>query len=139
MDKSLFVFVFIGLSALYLVTHFMGEVESEDDNYKNNTYKVEHQYTQYQREDSVGRPILVVNDIDKKVQVAAWNASPLKVEFLGLFPKYTEMKTLIQERIRGDYLQKKLIGIVNDVEGKFFSGSINTEQAKRTLDSLKVP
>ena len=137
MDKSLFVFVLIGLGAIYLLTDFIGDIQSEDDAYRNHDYKVEHKYDQYQRVDSVGRSILVVNDADAKTQVDAWQISMVKVEFLELFPNYTEMKLFVKERVRGDILEKKLIQTINDVESRFFSGVINTEQAKRMLASLK--
>lgn len=137
MDKSLFVFILIGLGALYLVTHFVGDIQAEDDVYQNNEYKVEHKYDQYQKVDSVGQSILSVNDADAKTQEAAWHASLVKVEFLELFPDYSEMKKFVKERVRGDAIQKKLLQTLDTVEGKFFSGALNAEQAKDALDSLK--
>jgi len=137
MDKSLLVFILIGVGALYLVTNFVGDIQAEDDAYRNNDYKVEHQYEQYQKVDSVGRSILEASNADEKTQIAAWNASTVKIEFLELFPHYTEMKTFVKERVRGDALRKKLIRTIDDVEGKFFSGSMSAEQAKRALDPLK--
>lgn len=139
MDKNLFIFILIGLGALYFVTDFVGKIQEKDEIYRINRYIIEHQYAKYQNVDSVGRPILVVNNADEKVQIEAWNFSALKVEFLALFPNYLEMKKFTKERIRGEYLQKRLILIINDVEGKFYSGEINTEQAKRMLDSVKAP
>jgi len=137
MDKSLLIFIAIGLGALYLVTHFVGDIQAEDDVYQNNTYKVEHKYDQYQTVDSVGQSILAVDGVDAKIQEAAWQASATKVEFLELFPDYSEMKKFVKERVRGDMIQKKLLQTLDSVEGKFFSGALNAEQAKNMLDSLK--
>jgi len=137
MDKSLFVFILIGLGALYLVTHFIGDIQAEDDQYRNNTYNVEHKYDQYQKTDSVGQPILVVSGADATTQESAWHASKVKKEFLELFPDYTEMKTFIKERVRGEEIVKKLLQTVKSVESKFYAGEINSEQAKEKLDSLK--
>jgi len=137
MDKSLLIFIAIGLGALYLVTHFVGDIQAEDDVYQNNTYKVEHKYDQYQKVDSVGQSILAVDGVDAKIQEAAWQASATKVEFLELFPDYSEMKKFVKERVRGDMIQKKLLQTLDLVEGKFFSGALNAEQAKNMLDSLK--
>jgi len=137
MDKSLLIFILFGVGALYLLTNFIGDIQAEDDTHSNNGYKVEQKYEQYQKVDSIGRPILVVDNADEKIQVAAWNASTVKVEFLEFFPNYTEMKTFVKERVRGNALQKKLIRTIDDVEGKFFSGSMSVEQAKRALDPLK--
>ena len=137
MDKSLLIFIAIGLGALYLVTNFIGDIQEEDDNYKNNQYVVEHKYNQYHKVNSIGQTILVFDNVDVKTQIAAWHASELKQEFLELFPDYSEMKKFVKERTRGDALQAKVLKVINDVEGKFFSGTVNTEQAKQMLDSLK--
>lgn len=137
MDKSLFIFILIGAGAIYLVTNFVGDIQSEEDAYKNNTYKVEHKYDKYHGVDSVGRPILIVKNANKQTQMAAWHTSVAKVEFLELFPNYIEMKQFVKERVRGDILEKKLLHTIDNVEGKFFSGFMNAEQAKRTLDSLE--
>jgi len=137
MDKSLVIFIAVGLGALYLVINFVGDIQKEDDSYKNNQYTIEHQYDQYQRTDSIGRSILVFGSEDIKTQLAAWHASKIKKEFLQLFPDYTEMKKFVKERTRSDLLQHTIIQKIDEVEGKFFSGSINAEQAKQMLDSLK--
>jgi len=137
MDKSLLIFIAIGLGALYLVTNFIGDIQAEDDAYRNNQYKVEHKYDQYQKVDSIGQAILVFDNIDLKTQVAAWQASELKEEFLELFPDYTEMKKFIKDRTRGEALQAKVLKVIDNVEGKFFSGTLSAEQAKQMLSSLK--
>jgi len=66
--------------------------------------------------------------------MAAWKESRLKEEFLTLFPDFSEMKKFVKERTRGDALQTKLFKMIDDVEGKYFSGTMNAEQAKRALD-----
>lgn len=137
MDKSLLIFIVIGLGALYLVTNFVGDIQAEDDAYKNNDYAVEHKYDKYHQVDSIGQPILVFDTADLKTQVDAWQASDLKQEFLTLFPDYAEMKKFVKERTRGEALQAKILKTIESVEGKFFSGTLNAEQAKQMLDSLK--
>ena len=137
MDKSLLIFIAIGLGALYLVTNFIGDIQAEDDAYKNNEYAVEHKYDQYHQVDSIGQPILVFDNAPLKTQIDAWQASELKQEFLELFPDYSEMKKFVKERTRGDALQTKILKIIENVEGKFFSGTVNAEKAKQMLDSLK--
>lgn len=137
MDKSLLIFIAIGLGALYLVTNFIGEIQAEDDAYRNKDYVIAHKYDQYKSVDSIGQPMLVVNDADAKTQVAAWNASIVKEEFFELFPAYAEMKKFVKERIIGDTLQAKLLKTIDTVEGKFFSGTLSVEQAKQMLGSVK--
>jgi len=137
MDKSLFVFIAIGAAFLYFITNFIGDIQKEDDTFQNQEYKLKHKYDQYHSVDSIGQEILDVVGADKETQFAAWNSSHLKDEFLQLFPDFDEMKKFIKMRVRGEILQKKLYEIVDQVEGDYFSGTMNAEQAKRSLAALK--
>ncbi len=137
MDKSLLIFIAVGIGFLYFITNFIGDIQEKDDRYANEDYKIAHQYNQYNSVDSIGQEILVVTEADETTQIAAWQASELKKDFLQLFPDYSEMKKFVKNRTRGDALQKKLLHKINEVEGKFFSGTLNAEQAKQSLDSLK--
>jgi len=137
MDKSLMFFIAIGLGFLYFVTHFVGDIQAEDDEYANNDYKQEHKYDAYKKVDSVGQDILDVTGANESTQLGAWNSSLLKDEFLDLFPDFTEMKNFIKDRLRGKILQAKLMKKVTGIEDKFFSGGITAEDAKRELSTLK--
>jgi len=137
MDKTFMVFVAIGIGFLYFVTNFVGDIQEEDENYRNKSYVKEHQYDQYMGVDSVGRNVLNLLSADDATQVAAWNDTSLKDEYMALFPDFSFMKTFINERVKGESLKKKLLKQLSTVEDKFFSGTITAEQAKHELSSLK--
>lgn len=136
MDRSLLIFIAVGVGFLYFITNFVGDIQ-EDDKFQNEEYKQKHQYDQYQSADSIGREILDVTDTAVDTQVQAWNSSPLKTEFLTLFPDFSAMKEFVEERVRGEDLRAKLTDAVNAAEDKYFSGSVNAEEAKRSLGTLK--
>lgn len=136
MDKSLLVFIAIGIGFLYVVTNFVGELE-KDDNLQNNEYMKKHKYDVYQSVDSIGQEILDMTGTDANTQIAAWNSSQLKEEFLTLFPDFEDMKFFVKERVRGKILQEKLARTIEQVENKYFSGTVNTEDAKRILSTLR--
>lgn len=136
MDKSLMIFIAVGIGFLYFITTFVGELQ-EDDNLQNSGYVEKHQYDAYQSVDSIGREILDMTGATVSVQVAAWNSSKLKEEFLTLFPDFSDMKIFVEERVRGKVLQEKLIGTIDNVENQYFSGTVNAEGAKRILSTLK--
>ncbi|MGB5506125.1 MAG: hypothetical protein WBM70_05470 [Sulfurovum sp.] len=136
MDKSLFIFILIGVGFLYFITNFVGDIQ-EDEKFQNEEYKQKHQYDQYQSVDSIGRDILDMTGAPLSTQIQAWNNSALKTEFLELFPDFSDMKMFINERVRGDLLTAKLTASVDTVESKYFSGAMNAEQAKRELSLLK--
>jgi len=137
MDKSLLIFIAIGVGFLYFITSLVGDIQEEDDRYQNLEYQQKHKYDQYQSVDSIGREILDLTGTDTATQIAAWKESRLKEEFLALFPDFDAMKKFVKERTRGDALQAKLLKTINDVEGNYFSGTMNAEQAKRALDLLQ--
>ena len=134
MDKSLLIFIAIGLGFLYFITSFVGEIQEADDKYQNVEYQQKHKYDQYQGVDSIGQEILDLSGTDAATQISAWKESRLKEELLALFPDFDAMKKFAKERTRGEALQAKLFKMLDDVEGKYFSGTMNAEQAKRALD-----
>jgi hypothetical protein len=136
MDKSLFVYILIGIGFFYVVTDFVGGIQEEDDRYRNNQYTQEHQYDKYQSVDSAGESVLNVSELDLNKQVLAWNASPLKEEWIALFPDFSAMKMMIKERVQGTPLTTKLISLANEAEDKYFSGALTVDGTKQLLGSV---
>jgi len=137
MDKSLMIFIGIGLGFLYFVTTFVGDIQAEDEAYQNNGYQEEQKYNKYNAVDSIGQDILDVTGASANMQLDAWNHSVLKEEFLALFPDFTEMKDFTDGRLRGKVLKSKLKSKITSIEDKFFTGGITAEDAKRELSTLK--
>jgi len=137
MDKPFMVFIAVGIAFFYVVTTYVGEIQEEDERFRNTGYEQEHRYDQYYTEDSIGQKILDVTLAEPETQIKAWNHSRLREEYLELFPDFDTMKAFIQQRVRGEALVGKLTAQINGVEDKFFSGEMNSEEAKRTLGQLK--
>jgi len=137
MDKSLLIYILVGFAFFYVVTTFVGDIQAEDDRYRNKSYNNEHQYDKYQGTDTVGQKVLKVEHIALSIQIKAWNAGAIKAEWLALFPDFSAMKSFVSDRVQGKALDAKLKVLVDDAEDKYFSGVLNTEQAKQLLDSLK--
>ena len=137
MDKSFMVFLAVGIGFFYVITTYVGDIQKEDEMYQNRAYQDEHKYDQYYTTDSIGQDIIDVTLADPKMQLEAWNQSQLKNEFLELFPDFDTMKAFIKNRVRGEQLIQKLSSKVNEVEDKFFSGTMSAEQAKRALENIK--
>ena len=137
MDKSFLVFIAIGIGFLYFITNFVGDIQEEDDKYRNRAYDQQHKYDKYKSVDGVGQDVLNLLGTSAGTQVAAWNESSLKDEFILLFPDFGDMKNFVKDRIQGDILTTKLLAQIKSVEDKFFAGTITSEQAKLELSSLK--
>jgi hypothetical protein len=136
MDRSLMLFILAGVAAIYFITNFVSDIQSEDESFRNSTYNEKNKFNKYRREDSIGREILDVTGEPEAVQIGAWNASPLKKEFLEIFPDFSGMQMFIEERLRGKALKSQLKNTLDDVEGAYFSGTLDAEDAKRKLGSL---
>ena len=136
-DKSLILYIAIGIGFFYVVTTYVGELQAEDDRYRNNAYNQQHQYDKYQTTDSVGEIVLEVSELDESKQVSAWNESPLKPQWLALFPDFSAMKIFVKDHVHGEPLVSKLTKTVDEAEDKYFSGVLDTAGVKRFLDSLK--
>ena len=137
MDKSLFIFLIVGLGFLYVVTHFVGDIQKEDDRLQNTEYQMEHKYDKYYTTDSIGQEILDLTDAPASEQLEAWNASMLKQDLISLYPDFAEMKHFVKDRVRGKPIVQKLLKYIDGVEDKFFSGKINSEEAKRMLGTFR--
>ena len=137
MDKSMFIYILVGFAFFYVVTNFVGDIQAEDDRYRNKNYNTEHQYDKYQGTDSVGQSVLKVEGVELPAQIKAWNASAIKDEWIVLFPDFSAMKHFASDRVQGEPLVTKLKTLVDEVEDKYFSGNVNTEQAKKLLGSLQ--
>ncbi len=137
MDKFFLAFVAIGLGFLYLTVNFVGDIQEDDEKYRNKGYDQKHMYDKYQTVDAVGQDILNLLGADAGTQVTVWNNSRLKDEFLLLFPDFANMKTFVKDRINGDALSTKLLAQIGSVEDRYFSGAITADQARQEFSSLK--
>lgn len=137
MDKSLLIFIAVGIAFIYFITNFIGDIQQEDEKFQSSTYHEKHRYDQFNAVDSIGQEILDVTGQPESVQIAAWNNSHLRHELKKYFPDFSTMKLFAKERVRGDILKMRLYKHIDSIEGKFFSGDINAEQAKKELDTLK--
>lgn len=138
MDKAFFIYVLIGIGFFYVVTHFVNDIQEEEDSYKSPTYLNEHRYDKYMSRDTVDRPILNLRGADGATQLAAWNNSHLKNELIELLPNFDQMKMFIEERIHGgDALQQKLEKLLKSIDDRYISGIMTIEEAKYELGTLK--
>jgi len=137
MDKSLLLFIAGGIGFIYFITSFIGDIQAEDEAYQNKEYSTKTLHEKYKKIDSIGQNILDFTNVPENIQLDVWKNSGLKMEFLELFPDFSEMKLFVNDRIIGDVLQNKLNQKLESIEDKFFSGNLTSEQAKRELSLLQ--
>jgi hypothetical protein len=136
MDKSLFIFILMGVGAVYFIKGFIGDIQKEET-LQSNQYHQEMQDNAYCKTDSIGRDVLDTSEASDQVKIEVWDRSALKKEFLALFPHFDAMKTFIGERVLDEVLQRKIDAVLCEVEDGYFAGNLTAEKAKQRLSSFK--
>lgn len=134
MDKSLLVYLLIGIGFLYM-SIWLIDGSMYRANYSDNKSVVE--YKTYESKDSVGQIVLRVSGLEENKQIDIWNASTVREEWLEFFPDFAEMKLFIEDRVEGAYIKKRLGILIDTVEGSYLSGHITIDTAKQMLGVLK--
>jgi hypothetical protein len=129
LDKGLLLFIAVGAVAIYLTTSFVGTIQ-DDERYQNSGYS-ENKDIEYQAINSIGDIVLDVSSVDTKKQIAIWNKSDMKREFLSNFPNFEDMRDFVEDKIVGDALKERLNKTIDSVEDKFIAGEIGADKAKR--------
>ena len=117
MDKSFMIFIAIGLGFLYFVTTFVGDIQAEDEVYRNNDYDQEHKYDMYKTVDSIGQDVLDVTGANSQTQVSAWNELKIAHEKV-----HTNVQNYIYENskhVPQSDLSQKALDIENDTLSVF--------------------
>jgi len=137
MDKNLLIFIAVGIVGIYFVTNFIGDIQKDDEKFQNTEYTKKQQYEQFNSKNSIGLDIIDTTGASADIQIEAWNKSKLKKQMIDYFPDFDTMKLFAKERTRGEVLVPKLLKQIDTVEGKFLAGTIDSEEAKRELRTLK--
>ena len=137
MDKAFFFYVMVGLGFLYVITHYVGEIQAEDDVIAKSAYAKEHKYDNYFGTDNIGRVVLDLQNATLSTQMKVWNETSFKEELLALFPSFEEMKVFIEDRVQSEALREKLLLQLSKAEDGFLSGTMNGKEVKASLSTLK--
>jgi len=86
----------------------------------------------YQGINMYGEMTLIVSDLDKLKKIKVWEKSLLNQEMLDLFPNFTNMKILVENRLVDDGLFKEeLLEKIAKIEDRYIGG-LETGQSART-------
>jgi hypothetical protein len=138
MDKSLLIFIAVGIGFLYFIKTFMHDVAMDDTLQYGNKAAIERDkgYERFVRTDDTGESILDVTGVPENVQTEAWNHLSFRNELSELFPDFDTMRTFIRNRVKGEPLRTKLMKKIKDIEDAFLSGRMPSEDAKEALKHL---
>ncbi len=137
MDKAFLLYVMVGLGFFYVITHYVGEIQKEDEVIGKSVYAKEHKYDNSFGTDNVGRVVFDLPNANLSTQMKVWNETSFKEELLALFPSFEEMKVFIEDRVQSEALREKLLLQLAKAEDGFLSGTMNGKEVKASLSTLK--
>ena len=134
MDKSMLVYLALGVVFVYVIMN-LTKIADEPDIGVNSYQRIS--YDHYEGINSEGQIIVNFSELSNVKQIDAWKGHPLRKEWMHLFPDFPAMKSFIDTRVKGQFLHSKVMGLLNEIEKKYYSGEINMEQAKQRLGKLQ--
>ncbi len=135
MSQGLIIFIAIGAILSYFLVGFITDLQSEDDRLMTQEKMINKEDRAQHQKDIIGQTILVFKDIPYQKKLGIWQRSPLRQEFMALFPNFSEMKVFVNDRIVDKDFQDKLSRKIDEIEDAFVSGDITLEQAKESFDT----
>ena len=122
-------FIISGLVTFVNDLHDDVDVSYGSSQSKNSRYKEDQTY---QGVNMYGEITLVLTDLGKSQKRDVWKESFLNQEMLELFPNFTDMKKLVENRLVDDGLFKEeLLQKIVDIEDRYIGG-LETGQSART-------
>ena len=129
-----------GIILFFIVSgliNFIDKLQEEVDNpskYSENTTQLDNE--KYYDANVVGEQIVLLNGLPISKKREVWNASLLKREMMELFPKFSLMHDMIEERMidESDF-KEGLLHTIESTEEAYIGGSITGERAKALISS----
>jgi hypothetical protein len=136
MNKGLMIFIAVGALMFYLVTNFVGKLKNEDERLLTSQDKQVMEDQKSYRSDVAGDMVIVKSDEPIKKRIELWKRSPLHIEYINLFPDFSEMTLYVDDRIYDAELKSTILNQLKKVESDFFTGAVSPVQAKENLDKI---
>ena len=129
-----------GIILFFIVSgliNFIDKLQEEVDNpskYSENTTQLDNE--KYYDANVVGEQIVLLNGLPISKKREVWNTSLLKREMMELFPKFSLMHDMIEERMidESDF-KEGLLHTIESTEEAYIGGSITGERAKALISS----
>lgn len=136
MRSELLLYIIIASLFGYFLLGYVKKSEGEGDKSVFGHKASIQQDAKLHHKDSIGQAILDFSATSPEEQAGIWKRSPLREEFMDLFPNFTAMRDFVQDRIIGESFQQQLLKQIDTVEDDFFSGKITQREVKEKLDLL---
>ena len=130
-----------GVIMFFIISGLISSINKlHDDVDVSPKYSNSKQISDYKKLESVniyGEIILIFTEVKESQKSKIWNESFLNQEMLELFPNFTDMKQIVENRLVDDGLFKKeLLKKLNTIEDRYIGGLETSQSAKAALSSF---
>ncbi len=78
--------------------------------------------------------VLEMSSLSESEKKVRWNASSAKQEMIALFPNFSEMRYLVEDKLEDSgKFKKELLSHIDTVQQEFMAGKISSSEAKEKL------
>ena len=78
--------------------------------------------------------VLEMSSLSENEKKVRWNASSAKKEMIALFPNFSEMRYLVEDKLEdSEKFKKDLLSHIDSVQQEFMAGKISSGAAKEKL------
>ena len=133
--------VIFGTIAMFFIisglVNFINDLHDDVDSRSNYHESRESNSENYYSYNSIGERTIVLSELSNSNKMKVWNSSSLKGEMMDLFPDFSLMHELVEERmIESRGFKQRLLKKIELTEEKYIGGGLSGQSAKATLSSF---
>ncbi len=136
MDKGLIIMIAVGAAFIYFALGLFNTSSSEDDT-KWEPDSAKKVYESYYQEDSLGDKVLNLNSLETTKAKTIWAATPAMEQIVSAVPDFELVKAKIGNLLADGPFKSYLLNYVDGLKGRYLTGEIDSEKAKRLLRTLQ--
>jgi len=137
MLKGFVILVGVGVLFAYFVFNFVGNVEEDDEtSVASQDKRKAEEYAKYYHKDAAGNRVLDFSNAPLSKAQAVWKESPIRQKIIEQVPQFEYMKEMINIYLAKSPFRDRLLKRLEKIEGKYLSGSIDTDEARRLLEDF---
>ncbi len=136
MDKGLLVIGAIGVAIIYFATNFSGDKPADNDISWSVSDKND-KLSPYYEEDVLGNRVLNLSKVSLDQAKSIWPSTPTAQEISSIVPDFDLARIEIENSVVEGEFRQYLFQSLEEIEGRFQSGKIQSNQAKKAILNLR--
>ena len=136
MEKGLLIIAAIGVAIIYFATNFSGDKPADNDISWSVSNKND-QLSPYYEEDVLGNLVLNLSKVSLDQAKSIWASTPTAQKIASIVPDFDLARINIENNVVDGAFRRYLLAFLEKLEGRFQSGKIQSDQARKALLNLR--